>query len=183
MVAELTLVSQVAHTLPTDRVTAAVCEITIAPSVTGGSPPAFSAFTDTGSLITRRQVAVASAGTFLSPVAPVALTLTSQLVAAKAQRCSTDTLAWLGAAWRVPALVACAVSVNGVAATVPATLAGILAQRTPAVGVAGALPCDGITAAVWVALTHLATVWCPEIRRTAWKQTNKQTNTDNTIST
>lgn len=173
MIAELTLVSQVAHTLPADWVTATVFEITVTPSVTGGSPPAFSAFTHAGSLITWRHVAVASARTFQPPVAPVALTPTSQLVAANPHRCSTGTLAWLGAAWRVPALVAGTVSVNGVAVTVPATLAGILAQRTPAVGVAGALPRDGVTATVWVALTHLVTVWCPEIRRTAWKQINK----------
>lgn len=57
---------------------------------------------------------------------------------------------------------------DGVAGAVPGALAGVLAQRTPAVGVAGALTSDGVTAAVWVALTHLATVWSPELRRTAW---------------
>ena len=55
-----------------------------------------------------------------------------------------------------------------VAVAVPGTLAGVLTQWTPAVGVASALTGDGVTAAVWVALTHLATVWGPELRRTAW---------------
>lgn len=57
---------------------------------------------------------------------------------------------------------------DGVALPVPGTLAGVLAQRTPAVRVAGALTCDGVAAAVGVALTHPATVWSPELRRTAW---------------
>lgn len=55
-----------------------------------------------------------------------------------------------------------------VAVAVPGTLAGILAQRTPAVGVTGALTSHRVTTAVWMALTHLATVWSPELRRTAW---------------
>lgn len=50
----------------------------------------------------------------------------------------------------------------------PATLAGVLAKRTPTVGVAGALTSDGVTAAVWVAGTHLTTVWSPELKRTSW---------------
>lgn len=40
----------------------------------------------------------------------------------------------------------------------PGALAGVLAQWTPAVGVAGALTGDRVTAAVWVTRTHLATV-------------------------
>lgn len=54
-----------------------------------------------------------------------------------------------------------------VAVAVAGTLAGVLALRTPAVGVAGALAGGGMTAAVWVARTHLATVWSPELRGTA----------------
>lgn len=55
-----------------------------------------------------------------------------------------------------------------VAVAMTGALAGVLAYWTPAVGVAGALTSDEVTAAVWVALTHLATVWSPELRRTAW---------------
>lgn len=55
-----------------------------------------------------------------------------------------------------------------VTVAMPATLAGVLAKRTPTVGVAGALTSDGVTAAVWVAGTHLTTVWSPELKRTSW---------------
>lgn len=44
------------------------------------------------------------------------------------------------------------------------TLAGILAQRTPAVGEAGALTSDWVAAPVRVALADLATIWSPELR-------------------
>lgn len=57
---------------------------------------------------------------------------------------------------------------GGVAPPMSGTLADVLALRTPAVIVAGALTCDGVAAAVGVALTHPATVWGPELRRTAW---------------
>lgn len=62
---------------------------------------------------------------------------------------------------------------DGVAVAVPGALAGVLAQWTPAVGVASALTSDGVTVAVWVTRTHLATVWSPELKRTAWWPTNK----------
>lgn len=101
-------------------------------------------------------------------MAPVALTPTRYLVAAGAHGSAVAALARLGAGWRPPALITGAVPVDGVAVAVPGALAGVLAQRAPAVGVAGALTSGEVTAAVWMALTHLATVWSPELRRTAW---------------
>lgn len=57
---------------------------------------------------------------------------------------------------------------DGVAVAVAGALAGVLAKRTPAVGVAGALTGGGLAAAVREARTHLTAVWSPELRRTAW---------------
>ena len=57
---------------------------------------------------------------------------------------------------------------DGVAVAVPGTLAGMLAQRAPAVGVAGTLTGNRVAAAVWVTLTCLAAVRGPEVRWTAW---------------
>lgn len=74
LVAEETLVPQVAQALRVGWVTAAVFEVTVTSPVTAGSPPAFLAVTHTGTLITCRQVAVASDGTFHTPVAPLAVT-------------------------------------------------------------------------------------------------------------
>lgn len=57
---------------------------------------------------------------------------------------------------------------DGVAAAVPGALAGVLAERTPAVGIARALARGWVAAAMRVAPTCLAAVWSPELRRTAW---------------
>ncbi len=152
------MVSGVAQALAIDWVTAAVCEVTVTSLVTAGSPPASLTVTHTSTLITWRHVAVASAWTFQPPVAPTALTAACKLVAAGANGSPAVALTRFGASRRPPALVAGAVSVDGVAVPVSATPASILAQRTPAAGVAGALTCDRVTVAVWVARTHLSTV-------------------------
>lgn len=161
------MVPRVAQALPAGYVAHAVCEVTVAASVTAGSPPAGLALTHTSALIARRQVAVASDGTFQPPVTSLALTPACELFAAGARSAAADALARLGAGWRPPALIAGAVAVDGVAVAVAGALAGVLAQGTPAVGVAGALTGDGVTPAVWVTPTHLATVWSPELGRTA----------------
>lgn len=157
-----------AQALPAGRVATAVFEVAVASAVTVRPPPLRQAVTHSGALITRRQVAVARHRAFKPPVAPAALTPTGHLVTASAHRPHADTLARPGAGRRPPALIAGAVAMDGVALSVPGTLAGVLAQRTPAVRVAGALTCDRVAAAVGVALTHPATVWGPELRRTAW---------------
>lgn len=87
-----------------------------------------------------------------------ALAPACQLVTVGAHGAPGDALARLGTGWRPPALVTGAVSADGVALTVAGTFAGVLAQLTPAIGVAGALASDGVTATMWVALAHLATV-------------------------
>lgn len=158
LVAEDSLVPRVAQALAGGRVTAAVCEVTITSPVAAGPPPACLALTHTSPLVARRQVAVTSDGTFQPPVAPLALAPACQLVTAGAHRAPSDALARLGAGRRPPALIAGAVSVHGVAVAVAGALAGVLAQWAPAVGVAGALASDRMTATVWVALAHLATV-------------------------
>lgn len=101
-------------------------------------------------------------------MASLALTSASQLVAAQTHGPPADTLTRFGAGRVPPALVAGAVSVDGVAAAVPGALAGVLAERTPAVGVARALPSGRVTPTMWVAPTRLAAVWSPELRGTAW---------------
>lgn len=53
LVAEQTLVPRLTHALPTYGITAAVCEITVASSVTAGSPPACLTVTHACALITR----------------------------------------------------------------------------------------------------------------------------------
>lgn len=110
-------------------------------------------------------------------MALLALTSACQLVAAKTQGPPADTLTGFGAGGVPPALVTGAVSL--VAATVPCAPAGVLAERTPAVGIAGALTGDGVASTMWMAPTYLAAVGSPELRRTAWgspKFTVKQIN-------
>lgn len=86
-----------AQALPFDRVTAAVCEVTVTPPVAAGSPPACLALTHTGALIALRQVAVARDGTLQPPVALAARAPACQLVAAGPQGSTADTLARLDA--------------------------------------------------------------------------------------
>lgn len=143
-------------------------EVAFALSVTAGPPPARLALTRSSTLVARGQGAAASNGTLLAPVASLALTSASQLVAAQTHGAPADTLARFGAGRVPPALLAGAVSVDGVAAAVPGALAGVLAERTPAVGVARALTGDVVAPTVWVAPTRLAAVWSPELKRTAW---------------
>ena len=135
-----------------------MCEVTVTPPVTAGSPPARLTRTHTRPLVAQRQVAVALDWAFEPPVTSVALAAACELVAPGAHRAGADALARLGAGRRPPAFVAGAVPVARVAVAMAGALAGVLAQRTPAVGVAGALTCDGVTSAVGVAPTHLATV-------------------------
>lgn len=78
------------------------------------------------------------------------------------------TLAQLVASYHPPAFLAGAVSMNGVAAAVSGAPAGVLAQWTPASGVADALASDSMAVSMGVALTHLTAVWSPELKRTAW---------------
>lgn len=99
-------------------------------------------------------------------MALLALTSARQLVAAETQGPPADALTGFGAGGVPPALVAGAVSL--VAATVPRAPAGVLAERTPAVGIAGAVPSDGVAPTMRVAPTYLAAVGSPELRRTAW---------------
>lgn len=99
-------------------------------------------------------------------MALLALTSARQLVAAETQGPPADALTGFGAGGVPPALVAGAVSL--VAVTVPCAPAGVLAERTPAVGIAGALTGDGVASTMWVAPTYLAAVRSPELRRTSW---------------
>jgi len=168
LVAEGALVARVAQAAAAGRVAAAVLQVAVAPPVAARPPPDGLAVAHTGALVARRQVAVARGGTLEPPVAPPALTAARQLVAAGPRRAAGDALARLGAGGRPPALVAAAVAVDRVAAAVPGALAGVLAERAPAVGVAGALAGDGVTLAVGVARTHPAAVWGPELRGAAW---------------
>jgi len=146
-----------------------VCEVTVTFLVTAGTPRAFHALTHTGTLITRRLVAVTVVGTFHPPVAPAALTPACLLVTVGAVR-PPRAQAWLGAGRRPPAFLTGAVSVDGVAVAMSGALTGVLAERTPAVGVAGALTSDRMTTAIWVARTHLTTVRSPEFCGTSWWQ-------------
>lgn len=147
-----------AHTLPIGLVTVAVCEVTVTPPVTAGSPPLWLTLTHTSALITLRPVTLTDARTFQPPVAPVALTPTRKLVTAGAHGSSTVALTGFGAGGRPPALFTGAVPIDWVTVAVPSTLTGELAQRTPAVLVAGALTGGRVTAAVWVARAHLAAI-------------------------
>lgn len=149
-------------------VTAAVLEVAGATPVATGPPPAGLALAGASALVARRPVAAAGGGTLQAPVAPQALTPASQLVAARPRGPPADTLTGFGAGGVPPALLAGAIPVDGVAAAVPGALAGVLAERPPAVGVAGAIPCGRVAPTMWVAPTHLAAVWSPELRRTAW---------------
>lgn len=169
LITEGALVPRVAHAEPTAGVTAAVPEVTVASAVTAGPPPARLALTHPTPLVTRRQVAAARMGALQAPVAPLALTSAGQLVAAHPHRPPADTLARFGAGGVPPALVAGAVPVDGVAAAVPGALAGVLAEGTPAVGIARALARGRVAPAMWVAPARLAAVWSPELRRTAWR--------------
>lgn len=168
LVAEGTLVPGVTQAPPAGRVTAAVCEVTVTSPVTAGSPPARLAVAHAGSLVTLRQVAVARVDAFHPPEALVALTVAPQLVAGGAHGSPDDALARFGAGRHPPALLARAVPVDRMAVAVPGAFATELALRTPPVAVAGALARGGVTATVWVAVTHLATVRTPEVGRTAW---------------
>lgn len=103
----------------------------------------------------------------------MALAPARQLVTAGPHRADSGTLARLGAGGQRPAHVAGAVPVDRVAVAVPGTVAGVLAQRAPAVGVAGALAGNRVTAAIRVARTHLPTIWSPELRRTVWSQAKR----------
>lgn len=96
--------------------------------------------------------------TFQPPVPCLTLTAARQLVAAEAHGGPAATLARFGAGRRPPANAAGAVPVDRVALAMAPALAGVLAQRTPAVLVAGALTSDGVTLAVRVAPTHFTTV-------------------------
>lgn len=55
---------------------------------------------------------------------------------------------------------------DGVAAPVPGTPAGLLAEWAPTEWVAGALASGWMTAPVRIALTYLTAVWTPELKRT-----------------
>lgn len=99
-------------------------------------------------------------------MALLALTSARQLVAAETQGPPTDALTGFGAGGVPPALVAGAISL--VASTVPSAPAGVLTERTPAVGIAGALTGDRVASTMRVAPTYLAAVRSPELRRTAW---------------
>lgn len=99
-------------------------------------------------------------------MALLALTSARQLVAAETQGPPTDALTGFGAGGVPPALVAGAIAL--VASTVPSAPAGVLTERTPAVGIAGALTGDRVASTMRVAPTHLAAVRSPELRRTAW---------------
>lgn len=52
LVAVVTIVPWVTHTLPVCWVAAAVCEVTVTSPVTAGSPPAWFTLTHTGTLVT-----------------------------------------------------------------------------------------------------------------------------------
>lgn len=148
------------------RVTAAVRQVAVAPHAAAFPPPARLALAQAGARVAPRHVTVAGGATGHAPVVPPARAAAGQLVAAETHRAGGDALAPLGAGGRPPALLAAAVAVDGVAAAVPAALAGVLAQRPPAVGVAGALAGERVAAAVRMARAHLAAVWSPEVRRT-----------------
>lgn len=169
LVAEDTLIPWVAQTQATGRVTAAVFKVTVTVPVAARPPPARLTLTHTA-LIAGRQVAAAVEEALQPPVTSVTLTPACELVAGGAHRAPGDAVARLGAGWRPPAIVAGAVPVNLVALGVAGALTGVLAQWTPAIEVASALTCDRVAATVWVALTHLATVRSPKLRRTTWQR-------------
>lgn len=142
--AEGTLEPRVAPAEASVGVTAAVPEVAGATPVATGPPPAGLALARTSALVARRQVAAAGDGALQAPVAPQALTPASQLVAARPRGPPADTLTGFGAGGVPPALLAGAIPVDGVAAAVPGALAGVLAERPPAVGVAVAIPCGRV---------------------------------------
>lgn len=166
LIAEGASVPRVAQAQATGGVAAAVPEVAVTPPVAARAPPARLALTHPGTVVTGRQVAAARGGALHPPVASSALTSAGQLLAADTRGPPAGALAGFGAGGVPPALVAGAVSM--VTAAVPRAPAGVLAERTPAVGVAGALAGDGVAPAVRVAPTHLAAVRSPELRRTAW---------------
>lgn len=172
LVAEGAAIPRVAQAAATVGVAAAVPEVAVAPPVAARPPPARLALAHPATVVAGRQVAAAGGGALHPPVASLALTPAGQLVAAHTRGPRAGALAGFGAGGVPPALVAGAVSM--VTAAVPGAPAGVLAERTPAVGVAGALAGDGVAPAVRVAPTHLAAVRSPELRRTAWWSPEKR---------
>lgn len=121
------------------RVAAAVCQVAVATHAAAIAPPARLALAKAVERVTPRHVTVAGRATRPAPVVSPTGAAAGLLVAAGTQRARGGALAPLGTGVRPPALLAAAVAVDGVAAAVPAAFAGVLAQRPPAVGVAGAL--------------------------------------------
>lgn len=147
-----------AQALTGGGVTAAVCEVTVTLPVTAGSPRPCFTLTLTSPLITWRLVAAASERTFHPPESTAAVTLACELITAGAYRSLREALARFEAGGGPPACIAGAIPIYGVAVAVASALAGILAERSPAGRIAGALASFRMTAAVWEAVTRLTTV-------------------------